>query len=91
MGMGGISIWQLLIVLVIVLLVFGTKRITGLGSDLGNAIKGFRSAMKDGEEEEKADPQKLEQADPKGAAADAAAPKTAAPDAAGADKNPPKA
>jgi sec-independent protein translocase protein TatA len=49
MGMGGVSIWQLLIILVIVLLVFGTKRLTGLGSDLGNAIKGFRSAMKDGE------------------------------------------
>lgn len=90
MGMGGISIWQLLIVLVIVLLVFGTKRLTGLGSDLGNAIKGFRSAMKDGDEEN-ADPQKLEQADPKGPAADVAASKTAAPDAAGADKNPPKA
>lgn len=70
MGMGGISIWQLLIILVIVLLVFGTKRLTGLGSDLGNAIKGFRSAMKDGDAEgEAAEPQKLEQAETKGAAA----------------------
>mgnify|MGYP003574732199 FL=1 len=52
MGMGGISIWQLLIVLVIVLLLFGTKRLKSIGSDLGNAVKGFRSAMSDGEKEE---------------------------------------
>ena len=45
MGMGGISIWQLLIVLVIVLLLFGTKRLKNIGSDLGGAVKGFRSAM----------------------------------------------
>lgn len=49
----GISIWQLLIVLVIVVLLFGTKRLKSLGSDLGGAIKGFRSAVKDGEEDEK--------------------------------------
>ena len=47
MGMGGISIWQLLIVLVIVLLLFGTKKLRNLGSDLGGAVKGFRSTMKD--------------------------------------------
>ena len=47
MGMGGISIWQLLIVLVIVLLIFGTKKLRNLGSDLGGAVKGFRSTMKD--------------------------------------------
>ncbi len=41
---------QLLIVLVIVLAIFGTKRFRSLGTDLGNAIKGFRSAMTDGEE-----------------------------------------
>ena len=52
MGMGGISIWQLLIILVIVLLLFGTKRLKGIGSDLGNAVKGFRSAMSDGEKED---------------------------------------
>jgi len=45
MGVGGISIWQLLIILVIVLLLFGTKRLKSIGSDLGNAVKGFRSAM----------------------------------------------
>ena len=38
MGIGGISIWQLLIVLVIVLLLFGTKRLKNIGSDLGNAV-----------------------------------------------------
>ena len=41
----GPSIWQLLIVLVIVLLLFGTKRVRHLGSDLGTTIKGFRKAM----------------------------------------------
>ena len=45
MGIGGISIWQLLIVLVIVLLLFGTKRLRNIGSDLGNAVKGFRKAV----------------------------------------------
>ncbi len=49
MGIGGISIWQLLIILAIVLLLFGTKRLRNLGGDLGSAIKGFKSAMKDGE------------------------------------------
>jgi sec-independent protein translocase protein TatA len=45
----GISIWQLLIVLAIVLAIFGTKRFRNIGSDLGSAIKGFRSAMGDGD------------------------------------------
>ena len=52
MGMGGISIWQLLIVLVIVLLLFGTKKLRNLGTDLGGAVKGFRSTMKDGAEKD---------------------------------------
>jgi len=52
MGFGGISIWQLLIVLVIVLLLFGSKKLRGLGSDLGGALKGFRGAMQEGEKEE---------------------------------------
>ena len=47
MGVGGISIWQLLIILVIVVLLFGTKRLNTLGSDLGSAIKGFRKSMQD--------------------------------------------
>jgi sec-independent protein translocase protein TatA len=62
MGLGGISIWQLLIVLVIVLLLFGTKRLKNIGSDLGNAVKGFRSAMSaEDKEEEDGDPKQLEQ------------------------------
>jgi len=52
MGLGGISIWQLLIVLVIVVLIFGTKRLGSLGKDLGGAVKGFRSAMDGAEKEE---------------------------------------
>ncbi len=47
MGIGGIGIWQLLIILVIVLLLFGTKRLRNLGGDLGSAIKGFKKAIKD--------------------------------------------
>lgn len=50
--MGGISIWQLLIILVIVLVLFGAKKLRTVGSDLGGAVKGFRSAMKEGEEDE---------------------------------------
>jgi len=49
MGLGGISLWQLLIVLLIVVLIFGTKRLKSIGSDLGGAVKGFRSSMQDGE------------------------------------------
>jgi sec-independent protein translocase protein TatA len=48
MGVGGISIWQLLIVLVIVALIFGTKRLRNIGGDLGGAVKGFKSALSDG-------------------------------------------
>ena len=43
----GISIWQLLIVLAIVALLFGTKRLRNMGSDLGGAVKGFRTAIED--------------------------------------------
>ena len=49
--MGGISIWQLLIVLAIVLLIFGTKKFRSMGSDLGSAVKGFKNAMNEGEKE----------------------------------------
>lgn len=45
MGFGGISIWQLLIVLFIVVVLFGTKRIRSVGEDLGKALKGFRKAV----------------------------------------------
>lgn len=47
MGLGGISVWQLLIILLIVLMLFGTKRLRSLGSDLGSAVKGFRKSMSD--------------------------------------------
>ena len=46
--MGSFSIWHWLIVLVIVLLVFGTKKLKNIGSDLGGAVKGFKDGMKDG-------------------------------------------
>jgi sec-independent protein translocase protein TatA len=49
----GFSIPHLLVVLAIVIVVFGTKRLRNLGSDLGGAIKGFRSAMKEGEDDKK--------------------------------------
>lgn len=49
----GISVTQLLIVLVIVIILFGTKRLRNLGTDLGGAIKSFRSAVKEGEDEKK--------------------------------------
>ncbi len=49
----GISIWQLLIVLVIVLLLFGTKKLRNMGGDLGAAIRNFRGAVKEGDDEAK--------------------------------------
>ncbi|MCL4170675.1 UNVERIFIED_CONTAM: hypothetical protein GTU68_059373 [Idotea baltica] len=63
MGLGGISIWQLLIILVIVLLLFGTKKLRGIGGDLGGAVKGFKDSMnKDGEENTDAEEQAEESA-----------------------------
>jgi len=55
----GISIWQLLIILAIVLVLFGAKRLRNVGSDLGGAIKGFKRAMHEGEDEA-ADDEKLD-------------------------------
>jgi sec-independent protein translocase protein TatA len=52
MGLGGISVWQLLIVLLIVVLLFGTKRLRSIGNDLGDAVRGFRKAVDDGEQEQ---------------------------------------
>jgi sec-independent protein translocase protein TatA len=51
--MGGISIWQLLIIAVIVVLLFGTKKLRGIGGDLGGAVKGFKKAMSEDESEKK--------------------------------------
>lgn len=62
MGIGGISIWQLVIILVIVLLLFGTKKLRTLGGDLGGAIKGFKKAMSEEkpEDADKKDAEKVE-------------------------------
>lgn len=50
MGLGGISIWQLLIVLAIIILLFGTKKLRSLGGDLGSAIKSFKQSVREGED-----------------------------------------
>lgn len=47
--MGSFSIWHWLVVLAIVIVVFGTKKLRNVGSDLGGAVKGFKDAMKEGE------------------------------------------
>ena len=54
---GGISVWQLLILLLIVVLVFGTTRLRNIGSDLGSAVKGFRKGLE--EEPEEKEPEQL--------------------------------
>lgn len=51
--MGGIGIWQLVIILVIVLLIFGTKKFKNMGSDIGGAVKGFKKAMNEADAPEK--------------------------------------
>ena len=51
MGFGGISIWQLLIILVVVLLIFGSGKLKSIGSDLGSSIKGFNKEVKEDTEE----------------------------------------
>jgi len=49
--MGGLSIWHWLIVLVIVALIFGTKKLRNIGEDLGGAVKGFKKGMKEAQDE----------------------------------------
>ena len=51
MGFGGISVWQLLIILVVVLLIFGSGKLKSLCSDLGASLKGFKKAVKEEEKE----------------------------------------
>jgi sec-independent protein translocase protein TatA len=46
--MGGLSIWHWLIVLLVVVLIFGTKKLKNIGSDLGGAVKGFKDGVRDG-------------------------------------------
>ncbi|MBU2971121.1 Sec-independent protein translocase subunit TatA [Pseudoalteromonas sp. C2R02] len=55
MGFGGIGIWQLLIVLAIIVLLFGTKKLKNIGGDLGGAIKGFKKAVSDEDKKAEAD------------------------------------
>ena len=63
MGFGGISIWSLLLILAIVILLFGTKKLRNVGADLGGAIKSFKKSVKDEEaakEAEDVDPPVIE-------------------------------
>lgn len=53
--MAGISPWQLLIVLLIVLLIFGTKKLRNVGGDLGSAIRDFRKGVSDGEKDDQSE------------------------------------
>lgn len=81
MGIGGISMWQLLILLLIVVLVFGTKRLRNMGGDLGAAVKGFRKGMDDAKDdggEEKLEPDQLAADQKKESHADAPAGKATA-------------
>jgi len=57
----GPSIWQLLIVLLIVVVLFGTKKLRNIGGDLGGAIRNFKSAVKEGEEKAAKESEKLEE------------------------------
>jgi sec-independent protein translocase protein TatA len=54
--MGGLSIWHWLIVLLVVVLIFGTKKLTNIGRDLGGAVRGFKDGMKTSEDETPAPP-----------------------------------
>lgn len=53
--LGGISIWQLLIVLIIIILLFGTKKLRNIGGDLGGALKSFKKAVNDDSDDSKTD------------------------------------
>ena len=57
--MGSFSIWHWLIVLVIVMLIFGTKKLRNIGQDLGGAVKGFKEGMKEGTADKPAEPEKV--------------------------------
>ncbi len=61
MGFGGISIWSLLLILLIVVLLFGTKKLRNIGGDLGTALKNFKGAMREGEDNKAAEPGQIEQ------------------------------
>ncbi len=76
MGFGGISIWQLLIVLAIIVLLFGTKKLRNVGGDLGTAIKNFKQAMKSAEADESKDEAAAKQVEHQEAGATGAETKT---------------
>ena len=59
--MGGLSIWHWLIVLLVVVLIFGTKKLRNIGQDLGGAVKGFKEGMKTSEPEQPAPPNEPQQ------------------------------
>ncbi len=59
--MGSFSIWHWLIVLVIIMMVFGTKKLRNIGSDLGSAVKGFKDGMREGQEDKPAQGQQPQQ------------------------------
>ncbi|MFZ4790740.1 MAG: twin-arginine translocase TatA/TatE family subunit [Candidatus Competibacteraceae bacterium] len=81
------SVWELLLILVIVLVLFGGTRLRNLGSDLGSAIRGFRSSMKEGDKPETAEenPRKIEQTTIQGHEAGVAS--SATPDPLAKDRN----
>ncbi|HHJ19433.1 MAG TPA: twin-arginine translocase TatA/TatE family subunit [Gammaproteobacteria bacterium] len=58
MGFGGISPWSLLLILLIVVMLFGTKRLKNMGGDIGGAIKSFKKSMAEGEQDQ--DPKQLD-------------------------------
>ncbi|VUD53929.1 Sec-independent protein translocase protein TatA [Thalassocella blandensis] len=60
MGFGGISPWSLIIILVIVILLFGTKKLRNMGGDLGGALKNFKKAMSEEDDKEKLDAQQAQ-------------------------------
>ena len=51
MGIGGINLWQILIILLVIVVLFGGKKIRNMGSDLGEGLKGFKKAIKDDDAE----------------------------------------
>jgi sec-independent protein translocase protein TatA len=57
--MGSFSIWHWLVVLLIVVLIFGTKKLKNIGSDLGGAVKGFKDGMREGSSDAPVPPQQV--------------------------------
>ena len=61
MGIGGISFWQILIILVVILVLFGGNKIRTMGSDLGEGLKGFKKAIKDEDADKESESKKDDQ------------------------------